>query len=171
LGTCCVKISKEKKIKTPFVVSCPKLLCCQKMQFSALGVKRKNLIQKFIKKNMPLNFNTMDDFYIYFLKNNLLLNGELKIWVYFYKVNFGWMLTKFWHGIWTYTSLLEIFFFNQVPRSKFILSKKIWAIQTIGHLGGHLLLKPSSTFMSHNKICQKRICFQKETNLSFQITF
>jgi len=36
-GKCYLKISK-KKIKTPFVVSYLKLLCCQKTQFRALGV-------------------------------------------------------------------------------------------------------------------------------------
>jgi len=30
---------QRKKIKTPFVGTCPKLLCCQKTQFSPLGVK------------------------------------------------------------------------------------------------------------------------------------
>jgi len=29
---------KEKKIKIPFVGTCPKLLCCQKRQFGPLGV-------------------------------------------------------------------------------------------------------------------------------------
>jgi hypothetical protein len=30
---------QRKKIKIPFVVSCPKSLCCQKMPFGPLGVK------------------------------------------------------------------------------------------------------------------------------------
>jgi len=34
----------NKKIKTPFVMSCPKSLCCQKMHFGPLGVNKKYLI-------------------------------------------------------------------------------------------------------------------------------
>jgi len=41
METCCMKISKKKK-ETPFVVSCPKSLCCQKMHFGPLGV---NMLQ------------------------------------------------------------------------------------------------------------------------------
>jgi len=33
----------EKKIKTLFVVSCPKLLCCQRKYFGPLGVNKQNL--------------------------------------------------------------------------------------------------------------------------------
>jgi len=33
------EIFKEKKLKTPIVVSCPKFLCSQKTLFTALGVK------------------------------------------------------------------------------------------------------------------------------------
>jgi len=37
--TCYVKFSKKKKLKTAFVVSCPKIQCSQKTLLRALGVK------------------------------------------------------------------------------------------------------------------------------------
>jgi len=51
-----VKISK-KKIKTPFIVSSPKLLYCQKkIQFSALGVNAAKInCKKLLKLHSKMN--------------------------------------------------------------------------------------------------------------------
>jgi len=40
---------QRKKVKTPFAVSCPKSLCCQKTQFGPLGVKYILKLKKFLK--------------------------------------------------------------------------------------------------------------------------
>jgi len=39
------KYFKEKKLKTPFVVSCPKLLCCHETQLGLLGVDKPLITQ------------------------------------------------------------------------------------------------------------------------------
>jgi len=47
---------KENKIKIPFVVNCPKYLCCQKMVFGIFGLNRrkKNLLN--LQKMGPPQF-------------------------------------------------------------------------------------------------------------------
>jgi len=56
----------------------------------------------------PITFNSSAIDQV--LKDNCLLNKQLKIWEVSYKVNFGHVFTKFWHKVWTCTSLVGIWF-------------------------------------------------------------
>jgi len=65
-----------KKIKTPFVMSCPKFLCCQKMQLGPLGVKKHlNFFSFFwiINKEVALFLSKLSKYYnkyiIYYFNN------------------------------------------------------------------------------------------------------